>query len=77
MESTISEFKWYVLRVMGGKEKKTRLFIEKEVDRLKLNDFVSRILIPTEKVFQIWKNSPKRFFVLPMIGQGILALVLA
>ena len=58
MESTISEFKWYVLRVMGGKEKKTRLFIEKEIDRLKLNDFVSRILIPTEKVYQI-KNGKK------------------
>ena len=53
MESTVSENKWYVLRVMGGKEKKTRLFIEKEIDRLNLNDFVSRILIPTEKVYQI------------------------
>jgi len=53
MENTLSENKWYVLRVMGGKEKKTRLFIEKEIDRLNLNDFVSQILIPTEKVYQI------------------------
>ena len=53
MESTVSENKWYVLRVMGGKENKTRLFIEKEIDRLNLHDFVSRILIPTEKVYQI------------------------
>ena len=58
MESTVSEYKWYVLRVMGGKEKKTKLFIEKEIDRLKLKDFVSRILIPTEKVYQI-KNGKK------------------
>lgn len=58
MESTVSENKWYVLRVMGGKEKKTRLFIEKEIDRLNLTDFVSRILIPTEKVYQI-KNGKK------------------
>ena len=49
----MSENKWYVLRVMGGKEKKTRLFIEKEIDRLNLNDFVTQILIPTEKVYQI------------------------
>lgn len=58
MESTVSENKWYVLRVMGGKEKKTRLFIEKEIDRLNLNAFVSQILIPTEKVYQI-KNGKK------------------
>ena len=53
------EYKWYVLRVMGGngKENKT-VFIEKEIDRLKLNDFVSRILVPTEKVYQI-KNGKK------------------
>ena len=34
MESTVSENKWYVLRVMGGKEKNTKLFIENEIDRL-------------------------------------------
>ena len=58
MESTVSENKWYVLRVMGGKEKKTKLFVEKEIDRLNLNEFVSQILIPTEKVYQI-KNGKK------------------
>ncbi len=58
MESTVSENKWYVLRVMGGKEKKTKLFVEKEIDRLNLNKFVSQILIPTEKVYQI-KNGKK------------------
>ena len=58
MESKVSENKWYVLRVMGGKEKKTKLFVEKEIDRLNLNKFVSQILIPTEKVYQI-KNGKK------------------
>jgi len=43
---------------MGGKEKKTKLFVEKEIDRLNLNEFVSQILIPTEKVYQI-KNGKK------------------
>ena len=43
---------------MGGKEKKTKLFVEKEIDRLNLNKFVSQILIPTEKVYQI-KNGKK------------------
>ena len=58
MTDIVSESKWYVLRVMGGKEKKTRLFIQKEIDRLGLHDFIEQILIPTEKVFQI-KNGKK------------------
>ena len=49
---------WYVLRVMGGKEKKTVSFIEKEIDRLKMKDNVSKILVPTEKVYQI-RNGKK------------------
>ena len=58
MEEVVENMKWYVLRVVGGKERKTVSFIEKEIDRLKLNDFVFRILIPTEKVYQI-KNGKK------------------
>ena len=53
-----SSKKWYVLRVMGGKEKKTVAFIEKEIDRLKMQDHVSKILVPTEKVYQI-RNGKK------------------
>ena len=49
---------WYVLRVIGGKERKTVEFLEKEVDRLGINEFVSQILLPTEKVYQI-RNGKK------------------
>ena len=49
---------WYVLRVMGGKERKTVEFLEKEIDRLGMQDFVSQILVPTEKVYQI-RNGKK------------------
>ena len=56
MVSTVSENKWYVLRVMGGKEKKTVSFIEKEIERLGMQDFVAQILIPTEKIYQIRKG---------------------
>ena len=58
MEQEVENMKWYVLRVMGGKENKTVSFIEKEIDRLKLQDFVAQILVPTEKVYQI-KNGKK------------------
>lgn len=52
------EKKWYVLRAIGGKEKKVKEYIESEVSRLELNDFVSQVLIPTEKVYQI-RNGKK------------------
>ena len=45
--------KWYVLRAISGKEKKVKEYIENEVAQLKLQDYVSQVLIPTEKVYQI------------------------
>lgn len=48
-----NELKWYVLRAIGGKEKKVKEYIESEVERLEISDYVSQVLIPTEKVYQI------------------------
>jgi transcriptional antiterminator NusG len=50
--------KWYVVRAVSGKEKKVKDFIELEVKRAKLDDFVTQVLIPTEKIFQI-RNGKK------------------
>lgn len=50
--------KWYVLRAAGGKEKKAKEYIENEVKRLNLEDFISQVLIPTEKIYQV-KNGKK------------------
>lgn len=50
--------KWYVLRAIGGKEKKVKEYVDNEVNRLKLHDFISQVLIPTEKVYQI-RNGKK------------------
>lgn len=50
--------KWYVVRAISGKEKKVKLYLEDEINRLKLNDYVSQILIPTEKIYQI-RNGKK------------------
>ena len=52
------EKKWYVLRAIGGKEKKVKELIESEITRLKLQDYISQVLIPTEKVYQI-RNGKK------------------
>ena len=50
--------KWYVVRAVSGKEKKVKEYLELEISRLKLNDYVAQVLIPTEKVFQI-RNGKK------------------
>jgi len=50
--------KWYVLRTIGGKEKKVKEYIENEIANAGLQDYVSQVLIPTEKVYQI-RNGKK------------------
>lgn len=52
------ERKWYVIRVVNGTEKKVRQAIENELEVSHIKDFVTRILIPTEKVLQL-RNGKK------------------
>ncbi len=52
------EMKWYVLRTIGGKEKRVMEYVENEVSRLNLQDIVARVLIQTEKVYHI-RNGKK------------------
>tara|TARA_B100000902_G_scaffold300981_1_gene288654 strand:- start:1064 stop:1612 length:549 start_codon:yes stop_codon:yes gene_type:complete len=53
-----SEMKWYVVKTISGKEEKVKNYIERELEINKMSKFVSQILIPTEKVYQI-KNGKK------------------
>jgi len=50
--------KWYVVRAISGQEKKVKQYIEVEINRLGLGTYVSQILIPTEKIYQI-RNGKK------------------
>lgn len=50
--------KWYVVRAISGKENKIKSYIESEIERNNLTSYVSQILIPTEKVYQI-RNGKK------------------
>lgn len=50
------EKKWYVIRAISGKEKKVKEYLESEIARLGLQSYISQVLIPTEKVFQIRKG---------------------
>ena len=49
---------WYVVRAIGGKEKKVKEYIEMEIHNLGLEHLVSQVLIPTEKVYSI-RNGKK------------------
>ena len=50
--------KWYVVRAIGGQENKVKNYIETEISRLGLSDYVSQVIVPTEKVVQI-RNGKK------------------
>jgi len=48
--------KWYVLRVISGKERKIKEYIEQDLERLKFDSIVTTVLVPTEKVYKISKG---------------------
>jgi len=50
--------RWYVVRAVSGKEKKVKEYLDLEITRMKLEDYVEQVLIPTEKVFQM-RNGKK------------------
>jgi transcriptional antiterminator NusG len=50
--------KWYVVRAVGGQENKVKTYIETEIARFGLSDYVSKVIVPTEKVIQV-RNGKK------------------
>jgi transcription termination/antitermination protein NusG len=49
----ISVKKWYVVRAVSGQENKVKAYIETEISRLGMSDYISQVLVPTEKVVQV------------------------
>ncbi len=68
--------KWYVIRSLSGNEKKVKQYMENEIARLKLTDFIKQILIPTEKIYQIRKgkkiSKEKNYFPSYLLIEAIL-----
>ncbi len=58
MTETKNTKKWYVVRSVSGQENKIKNYIESEVARLNLQDYIEQVLVPTEKVIQI-RNGKK------------------
>ena len=64
----MGEKKWYVLRTAGGKEKKAKEYLEKEIERSGLQDQVNQVLVPVEKKYTV-KNG-KRVAVEKLLFPG-------
>lgn len=50
------DYKWYVLKSISGKEQKVKEYIETACKTADLDQFVSQVLIPTEKVVTVRNN---------------------
>ncbi|GHT89077.1 transcription termination/antitermination protein NusG [Bacteroidia bacterium] len=46
------EKKFYVLRAVNGKENKVKEYLEAEIKNNNLQDYITQIIIPTEKIVQ-------------------------
>jgi transcriptional antiterminator NusG len=53
------DLKWYVVRAVSGQEKKVRNYLENEISRRNLEEYIPQILIPAEKVYEM-RNGKKR-----------------
>jgi transcriptional antiterminator NusG len=45
--------KWYVLRVVSGKEKKVKEYLDKEIARSGWSEVVKQVFLPVEKVYKV------------------------
>ena len=55
----MSELAWYVVRAVSGQEKKVKVYLDNEITRQKMNDFIPEVLIPLEKVYEL-RNGKKK-----------------
>ena len=54
--------RWYVLRTYSGHEAKVKTYLDTEIARIGLQEKISNVLIPSEKVFEIKDGKKKSRF---------------
>lgn len=52
-EKAEKESKWYVLRVVSGKERKIKEYLDKDIVRNGWNNIVKQVFLPVEKVYKV------------------------
>ncbi len=66
MVESIVQHKWYVVRTYSGHENKVKLAIENESVIQELQERITRVLVPSEKIFEVKdgkkKSKTKNFF---------------
>ena len=73
----VQDTKWYVLRVVSGKERKVKEYLDKEISRGGWGDIVKQVFLPVEKVYKV-QNGKKVMrernyypgYVMIEIGEG-------
>ena len=50
---------WYVVHTYSGHEDKVKNSIERTVENLGMQDFISQVLVPTEEVVSVKNNKKK------------------
>ena len=59
-------FRWYVVHVYSGSEKRVKETIEEQSKSKNMSQFIEEVLVPTEEIFEIRKGSKvkteKKFF---------------
>ena len=55
----MAEMKWYVLRAAGGKERKAKEYLEKEIERSGISEQVGQVLVPVKKEI-VTKNGKRK-----------------
>ncbi|MEK7199970.1 MAG: transcription termination/antitermination protein NusG [Bacteroidota bacterium] len=48
-----ADTKWYVLRVVSGKERKVKEYLDKDIIRSGWQEIIKQILLPMEKVYKV------------------------
>jgi transcriptional antiterminator NusG len=48
-----AETKWYVLRVVSGKERKVKEYLDKDIIRSGWQEIIKQIFLPMEKVYKV------------------------
>lgn len=76
MVEIATEKKWYVVRTYSGHENKVKAYLESEVARAGLQEKISNVLVPSEKVFEVKdgkkKSKTKNFFPGYILVEAIL-----
>ncbi len=52
-EAPQPDTKWYVLRVVSGKERKVKEYLDKEISRSPFEKVVKQVFLPVEKVYKV------------------------